>query len=165
MIKNSIPTNESSRNSHDSKNQNTLLYKDKNLLTELIQLSHQHYKDQSPLSEEAFIAFLRGFIRWLETTCQTYKPMTIDDHIHSIEFHRHIYKNLWKRVPTLDSFFNATAYLMQYGVEIFRAQNYPTSYETFLNQLEILFNNDTIIKTGKQRTVYLLLEQLRQKPL
>jgi hypothetical protein len=164
MAKNSIPTNAFSRNSDDVKN-DTLLYQDTALLTNLLQLSHQYYKERSVISEEALIAFLRGLIKWLETTCRENTTITVDYYLNSIEFHRYIHNNLWKQAPTLEPFFSAIAYLVQYGVESFRMQNYPEPYEKFLHQLELLFNNDAIINAGKQRTAYLLLEQLRQKPL
>lgn len=165
MAKNSIPMNDASRNSRDANDQNTPLYQDTALLVKLLQLSHQYYKERSVLSEEAFIAFLKGFMEWIEDTCRENATLNIDYYINSFEFHRHGYENLWKHVPTLKPFFNAIAYLIQYGVETFRSQNYPKSYEAFVHQLEMLFNNDAIIQAGKQRTAYVLLEQLRQKPL
>jgi len=164
MAKNSIPMNDASRNFHNENEKNILLYQDTALLIELLQLSHQYYKARSVLSEEAFIAFLQELIEWLETTYQLNTAHIADYHIHSIEFYRYIYKGLWKYASTLEPFFNAIAYLIQYGIENFRAEGYPKSYETFLYKLELIFNNDQIIQSGKQRSAYLLLEQLRKKP-
>lgn len=165
MVKNSIPMNASSRNSHDENDQNTLLYQDTALLVELLQLSHEYFKRRSVISEEAFIAFLAGFIEWMEENCPENAIRPVDYHINALEFHRHMYENRWKHVPTLEPFFAAMAYFIQYGVESFRIQHYPQSYELFVHQLETLFNNEPIIQAGKEREAYLLLEQLRQKPL
>jgi hypothetical protein len=49
MAKNSIPMNDASRNYRDGNDQNTLLYQDTTLLVELLQLSHQYYKERSVL--------------------------------------------------------------------------------------------------------------------
>jgi hypothetical protein len=165
MAKTSIPVNENSCNSYETIRKNTLLYQDTALLSELLQLSHQYYKNHSVIYEEAFMAFLQGFIEWLEDIFRENKALTLDYYINLLEFHKHLYKNHWKQITLLEPFFNAAAYLIQYGVEIFRMQNYPKSYESFLQQLEMIFDNDAIIQAKKQRTAYLLLEQLRQKPL
>ena len=57
------------------------------------------------------------------------------------------------------------AALVKYAIESFRICHYPETYPAFLCQLELIFNNDAIIQAGKQRVTYLLVEQLRQKPL
>jgi carbon storage regulator len=83
---------------------------------------------------------------------------------HRSTFDGYIEQNAWQRADTLAPFFHSVVQLVQCAIESFRACHYSEGYMKFLYDLELIFNNESVMTAGKQRKAYVLLEQLRQKP-
>lgn len=142
----------------------TLLYQDTACLTDLLQLSHQSYAKQSFLDEQAFVGFLRVLVQSIEAICEKNPQGSPDYDTYHLQFTHGIEQTFWQDALTAQPFFHAIACLVQCGIESFRVCQYPEGYISFLYNLELVFTNESVITAGKQRTAYLLLEQLRQKP-
>src|SRR5476649_396188 len=150
---------------HNGKNPTpSLFYQDTAGLVELFQLSHHYYTKLPLVEEQAFIRFLHLLIDDIEAICQQNVQVSPDYAMYHLQFTHGIENHFWQNSTTAHPFLHAVACLVQCGIDSFRIGGYPQTYSPFLEKLESLFNNHTLISAGKQRHAYLLLEQLRQKP-
>lgn len=136
-------------------NQSTdsLLCQDTALLTEVFQLTYQYYAKSSFLDGQAFIGFLRFLVESIDQICQQNPQLSPDYYACQLQFSHGIKHNFWQDSKTANSFFQAVACLVQYGIESFCACQYPEGYVRFLYNLELIFNNENRVIQLIQHTI------------
>jgi hypothetical protein len=149
---------------HNAKN-TELLYQNTPLLAQLLKLSYEDYAKRANLDTKAFIVGIQELVtKIIEPVCQQ-NPNDSRHYLAYVELFNQCGQGDFIKYPTaLELIVFAITRLVQYAIESFRALDYCGDYNRFLDLLESIFNNDTIIQHNQHRNVLLLMEQLRQKP-